>query len=241
MRRTRHSSRRCASATPRTRNTPPPATSAIEATVSTTPMNAGSSPAIACSTNTTILTVRPMTIARPGRVRNSALLPTRFTDSRYVWRLVKLGRERSVQHDLSARRPGTRSVDRRDHHADLSDLHLRPGRARPAQGLRVRPHAEPDARRARGATSPRSRAGAAAFAFASGMAAINAIASLLESGDHVVVSDNVYGGTFRLFDQVLSRYQLSFTLRRHGRSRRASSGRSRRRRGCCSSKRRATR
>src|SRR5687767_1956007 len=40
--------------------------------------------------------------------------------------------------------------------------------------------------------------GKAGFAFASGMAAINAIASLLKSGDHVVVSDNVYGGTFRL-------------------------------------------
>jgi cystathionine beta-lyase/cystathionine gamma-synthase len=53
--------------------------------------------------------------------------------------------------------------------------------------------------------------GRAAFAFASGMAAIGAIASLLKSGDHVVVSDNVYGGTFRLFDKVLTRYQLSFT------------------------------
>jgi cystathionine beta-lyase/cystathionine gamma-synthase len=53
--------------------------------------------------------------------------------------------------------------------------------------------------------------GKAAFAFASGMAAINAIASMLRSGDHVVVSDNVYGGTFRLFEQVLNRYQLSFT------------------------------
>ena len=53
--------------------------------------------------------------------------------------------------------------------------------------------------------------GRAAFAFASGMAAINAIASRLTSGDHVVVSDNVYGGTFRLFEQVLTRYQLSFS------------------------------
>lgn len=53
--------------------------------------------------------------------------------------------------------------------------------------------------------------GKAGFAFASGMAAINAITSLLESGDHVIVSDNVYGGTFRLFDKVLTRYQLSFT------------------------------
>src|SRR3954469_25470740 len=49
------------------------------------------------------------------------------------------------------------------------------------------------------------------FAFASGMAAIGAIATMLKSGDHVVVSDNTYGGTFRLFDKVLRRYQLSFT------------------------------
>jgi cystathionine beta-lyase/cystathionine gamma-synthase len=54
-------------------------------------------------------------------------------------------------------------------------------------------------------------AGQAGFAFASGMAAINAIATLLESGDHVIVSDNVYGGTFRLFDKVLTRYQVTFS------------------------------
>src|SRR3954470_9078458 len=36
--------------------------------------------------------------------------------------------------------------------------------------------------------------GRAGFAFASGMAAISAIASMLKSGDHVIVSDNVYGG-----------------------------------------------
>src|SRR5438477_9856103 len=53
--------------------------------------------------------------------------------------------------------------------------------------------------------------GAAAFAFASGMAAINAIASLLRSGEHVVMSDNVYGGTFRLFDSVLNRFDVTFT------------------------------
>ena len=53
--------------------------------------------------------------------------------------------------------------------------------------------------------------GKAAFAFASGMAAIGAIATMLQSGDHVVVSDNVYGGTYRLFEQVLSRYQISFS------------------------------
>ena len=53
--------------------------------------------------------------------------------------------------------------------------------------------------------------GQAAFAFASGMAAIDAITTLLKAGDHVVVSDNVYGGTVRLFEKVLSRYALTFT------------------------------
>jgi cystathionine beta-lyase/cystathionine gamma-synthase len=53
--------------------------------------------------------------------------------------------------------------------------------------------------------------GVAGFAFASGMAAIGAVASLLKSGDHMIVTDNVYGGTYRLFEQVLSRYDLSFS------------------------------
>jgi cystathionine beta-lyase/cystathionine gamma-synthase len=53
--------------------------------------------------------------------------------------------------------------------------------------------------------------GKAAYAFASGMAAIDALTTLLESGDHVVVTDNTYGGTFRLFERVLRKYQLSFS------------------------------
>ncbi len=54
-------------------------------------------------------------------------------------------------------------------------------------------------------------AGRAGFAFASGMAAIAAVASLLQSGDHVIVTDNTYGGTFRLFERVLRRSGLTFT------------------------------
>jgi cystathionine gamma-lyase/cystathionine beta-lyase/cystathionine gamma-lyase/homocysteine desulfhydrase len=53
--------------------------------------------------------------------------------------------------------------------------------------------------------------GKAAFAFASGMAAIGAVMTLLQSGDHVVVTDNTYGGTYRLFERVLRRYQLDFS------------------------------
>ena len=53
--------------------------------------------------------------------------------------------------------------------------------------------------------------GKAGFAFASGMSAVSAIVSRLSSGDHVIVTDNTYGGTFRLFDKVLTRYGLTFT------------------------------
>jgi cystathionine gamma-lyase/cystathionine beta-lyase/cystathionine gamma-lyase/homocysteine desulfhydrase len=53
--------------------------------------------------------------------------------------------------------------------------------------------------------------GRAAFAFASGMAATAAVTRLLEAGDHVVVTDNTYGGTYRFFERVLRRYQLDFT------------------------------
>ena len=48
-------------------------------------------------------------------------------------------------------------------------------------------------------------------AFASGMAATAAVLGLLASGDHVVVSDDLYGGTYRLFARVLQRYGLAFT------------------------------
>ncbi len=53
--------------------------------------------------------------------------------------------------------------------------------------------------------------GRACFAFASGMAATNAVMTLLQAGDHVIVSDNTYGGTFRLFDKVLRKYGLEFS------------------------------
>lgn len=55
--------------------------------------------------------------------------------------------------------------------------------------------------------------GAAGFAFASGMAAIATIIELLQPGDHVIVCDDVYGGTYRLFEKVRQRsagLQFSF-------------------------------
>jgi cystathionine gamma-lyase len=49
------------------------------------------------------------------------------------------------------------------------------------------------------------------LAFASGLAATAAVMLLLDPGDHVVFTEDVYGGTFRLFDKVFQRYGLSFT------------------------------
>jgi cystathionine beta-lyase/cystathionine gamma-synthase len=49
------------------------------------------------------------------------------------------------------------------------------------------------------------------YAFASGMAAIDAVMRLVKAGDHVVVSDNTYGGTYRLFSRILANYGIEFT------------------------------
>ncbi len=54
--------------------------------------------------------------------------------------------------------------------------------------------------------------GKAAFAFASGMSAIHAIVTRLSAGDHAIVTDNTYGGTFRLFDKVMTRMGMTFSF-----------------------------
>jgi cystathionine gamma-lyase/cystathionine beta-lyase/cystathionine gamma-lyase/homocysteine desulfhydrase len=48
------------------------------------------------------------------------------------------------------------------------------------------------------------------YAFASGMAAIDATLRLVKAGEHVIVSDNTYGGTFRLFSRILANYNIEF-------------------------------
>jgi len=52
--------------------------------------------------------------------------------------------------------------------------------------------------------------GSYGFTFASGMAAIHAVAGLLKAGDHVLAGRNLYGGTFRLFERVLKDFGLHF-------------------------------
>lgn len=54
--------------------------------------------------------------------------------------------------------------------------------------------------------------GVAGFAFSSGMAAITAVIMLLNAGDHIVLTDDVYGGTFRVVTKVLQRFGISATF-----------------------------
>lgn len=55
--------------------------------------------------------------------------------------------------------------------------------------------------------------GKTGFAFASGMAAVNTVLDLLNAGDHIIASDDLYGGTFRLFDKVKTRTSnMSFSF-----------------------------
>lgn len=49
------------------------------------------------------------------------------------------------------------------------------------------------------------------FAFSSGMAAISTVLSLFAPGQHVIVSDDLYGGTYRLFEEIYRRYGIEFT------------------------------
>ncbi len=49
------------------------------------------------------------------------------------------------------------------------------------------------------------------FAFASGMGALDSIMKLFRAGDHIVCAENVYGGTFRLFDKILQNFGLTFS------------------------------
>ncbi len=54
--------------------------------------------------------------------------------------------------------------------------------------------------------------GSYGLAFASGLAAINTVLSLFKTGDRLVVSDNIYGGTFRILDNVFKNFGITYTI-----------------------------
>ena len=54
--------------------------------------------------------------------------------------------------------------------------------------------------------------GVAGFAFGSGLAGIHTVFSIFSQGDHIILGDDVYGGTFRLFQKVLVNYGLEYSV-----------------------------
>src|SRR5215813_12601464 len=222
LRRTRHSRRRFASTISRKPNTATPVAAASTATVSTTPRNGPTPPRTAPIAVTASFTATPITIARPGSVCSSApRIPSRRSVATgIVRRLIDRSCYRSWIVKLTSR-------------ARFSTICLHAGQEPdPSTGAIITPiyqtstyvqealgvnkgfeyaRTQNPTRMALEGNVAAIEGGKAGFAFASGMAAIGAIATLLRAGDHVVVSDNTYGGTFRLFDKVLTRYQLSFT------------------------------
>jgi cystathionine beta-lyase/cystathionine gamma-synthase len=63
-------------------------------------------------------------------------------------------------------------------------------------------------------TIARLEGGKAGFAFATGMAASTTVIHLLKAGDHVICGDDIYGGSFRLFDSVMRNFGIQFTFLR---------------------------
>src|SRR5499427_7247268 len=219
LRRTRQRRRRLAATISLKPNTAVPAAAASTATVSTTPRNDPTPPTTAPIAVTASLTATPITIARPGSVcSNTPRIPSR--------RSVATGSERRLI-DRSCYRSWIVKLTSR---ARFSTICLHAGQEPdPSTGAIITPiyqtstyvqealgvhkgfeyaRTQNPTRMALEGNLAAIEGGKAGFAFASGMAAIGAIATLLQAGDHVVVSDNTYGGTFRLFDKVLTRYPL---------------------------------
>jgi cystathionine beta-lyase/cystathionine gamma-synthase len=93
----------------------------------------------------------------------------------------------------------------------LTSTYMQDGVGRPRQGYEYSRTMNPT-RKALQDCLAALEGGAFGLAFASGMAATDTVLRLLNAGDHVVAGDDVYGGTFRLFDKVLRRFQMDFTF-----------------------------
>jgi cystathionine beta-lyase/cystathionine gamma-synthase len=93
----------------------------------------------------------------------------------------------------------------------LTSTYMQDGVGRPRQGYEYSRTMNPT-RKALQDCLAALEGGNFGLAFASGLAATDTVLRLLQAGDHVVAGNDVYGGTFRLFDKVLRRFQLDFTF-----------------------------
>ena len=159
----------------------------------------------------------PDAACRPGPRAVTLLTPSRAAP---MTRILPARSRARLRHPGSACRPGPRAAGRRGDDPDLPDLHLRPGRAGRAQGLRVRagPRTRP-ARRWSG-TWPASRAPPTALPSAPASPRSTRVLKLFKTGDHVVCGDNVYGGSQRLMERIYARSRPDVHLRGHAGRRR---------------------
>jgi cystathionine gamma-lyase len=110
-----------------------------------------------------------------------------------------------------SRRATAGSHDRRGDDTDLRHVDLRAGKPRETQRYDYARSINPT-RLAYEKCIADLESGSRGFAFASGLSAMATVLELLDSGSHVVASDDLYGGTFRLFDRVRRRSaNLDFT------------------------------
>jgi cystathionine gamma-synthase len=93
----------------------------------------------------------------------------------------------------------------------LTSTYMQDGIGKPRQGYEYSRTLNPT-RKALQDCLAELEGGSWGLAFASGMAATDTVLRMLGSGDHVVAGNDVYGGTFRLFDKVLRRFGLDFTF-----------------------------
>ena len=109
-----------------------------------------------------------------------------------------------VRHAHDPRGPNARSDDRRRDDADLRHEHLRQQSPGVHKGFDYGRSHNPT-RFAFERCVADLEDGTAGFAFASGLAAIATVLELLDHGSHVLVCDDIYGGTYRLFERVRRR------------------------------------
>ncbi len=93
----------------------------------------------------------------------------------------------------------------------LTSTYMQDGVAQPRQGYEYSRTQNPT-RKALQDCLAVLESGSHGLAFASGLAATDTVLRLLRAGDHVLAGNDVYGGTFRLFDKVLRRFELDFTF-----------------------------
>ena len=93
----------------------------------------------------------------------------------------------------------------------LTSTYMQDGVGRPRQGYEYSRTQNPT-RKALQDCLAALEGGSYGLAFASGLAATDTVLRLLDSDSHVLAGNDVYGGTFRLFDKVLRRFKLDFTF-----------------------------